>query len=85
MIFCWEIYEFFRTAARGVLWKKLFLKISQYSQESFRPATFLKRDSNTGVFLWICEIFKSTYFEEHLLTAASDFLKQLQNTGEIIY
>ena len=25
-----------------------------------------------------CEIFKNTYFEEHLLTAASDFLKQLQ-------
>ena len=29
-----------------------------------------------------CEIFKNTYFEEHLLTAASDFLKQLQNSGE---
>ena len=28
-----------------------------------------------------CEIFKNTYFEEHLLTAASDFLKQLQNNG----
>ena len=29
-----------------------------------------------------CEIFKNTYFEEHLLRAASDFLKQLQNCGE---
>ena len=29
-----------------------------------------------------CEIFKNTYFEENLLTAASDFLKQLQNSGE---
>ena len=29
-----------------------------------------------------CETFKSTYFEEHLLTAASNFLKQLQNSGE---
>ena len=29
------------------------------------------------------KIYKSTYFEEHLLTAASDFLKQLENTGEI--
>ena len=28
------------------------------------------------------KIFKSTYFEGHLLTAASDFLKQLQNRGE---
>ena len=26
--------------------------------------------------------FKNTYFEEHQLTAASDFLKQLQNSGE---
>ena len=43
--------------------KKLFLKILQYSQESnyigvflmkmqaFSPATLLKRDSNTGLFL----------------------------------
>ena len=29
-----------------------------------------------------CEIFKNAYFEEQLLTAASDFLKQLQNSGE---
>ena len=29
-----------------------------------------------------CQIFKSTYFKEHLLTAASDFLKQLQNSDE---
>ena len=42
--------------------------ISQYSQENtyagkyhflktFRPATLLKRDSNTDVFLWILQIF----------------------------
>ena len=41
-----------------VLQKKLLLKISQYSQkrsqeklEEGRPATLLKRDANTGVFL----------------------------------
>ena len=28
-----------------------------------------------------CKIFKKTYFEEHLLTAASDVLKQLQNSS----
>ena len=27
--------------------------------------TLLKRNSNTGVFLWILRIFKNTYFEEH--------------------
>ena len=33
---------------------------------------------------WIypVSIVKNTYFEEHLLMAASDFLKQLQNRGE---
>ena len=39
--------------------------------KAFRSATVLKRDSNTGIFLWICEIFKNTYFEEYLQTAAS--------------
>ena len=37
--------------------------------ESFfnNVAGLLKRNSNTGVFLWILhEILKSTYFEEHL-------------------
>ena len=29
-----------------------------------------------------CEIFKNTYLEEYLLTAASDFFKQLKNNGE---
>ena len=29
-----------------------------------------------------CEILKTTYFEELLLRAASDFLKQVKNTGE---
>ena len=29
-----------------------------------------------------CKILKNTYFEEHMLTAASDFLKQLQNSSE---
>ena len=29
-----------------------------------------------------CKIFKNTYFEEHLRMAASDFLKQQQNSSE---
>ena len=32
-----------------------------------------------------CEIFKSSYFEKHLLTVASDFLKQLQKTSEQLF
>ena len=30
----------------------VFLRISQISQEMPRPAILLKRNSNTGVFLW---------------------------------
>ena len=41
---------------------------------AFRPATLLNRDSNTDIsliFPWFREIFKNTYFEEHLWTTAS--------------
>ena len=37
----------------------------------------LKKYSKPIVFK---KVFKNTYFEERLLTAASDFLKQLQNS-----
>ena len=68
----------------GISRKKLFIKISQYSQESCRLATLLKTDSNTGIFPEYCEIFKNTYFEEHLLAAASDFLKRLQTSEQLL-
>ena len=48
---------FLEATTGGVLWKKLFLKHLQYSQESCRPATLLKKDSDTGVFLWILRNF----------------------------
>ena len=35
-------------ATTGVLWKKMFLRISQNSQEGLQ--LYLKRDSGTGVF-----------------------------------
>ena len=38
-------------ATGGFLWKKLFLKISLYSQENCRRATLLKTESNKGAFL----------------------------------
>ena len=49
----------------------MFLKISQYLKGStcvgvsaldFRSTTFLKRDSNTGVFLWILRNFLENLF-----------------------
>ena len=45
-----EKFIIFSVAATGGFpFKKLFLTISQYSEESWRPATLLKRD--TGPFL----------------------------------
>ena len=67
--------------------KNVFLKISQILQENtclslflkklqvFKPACLLKRDSNTGVSCEHCKTFKDTYFEVHLRTTSSVFLK----------
>ena len=64
------------TTAGGVLLKKVFLKISQNSQEdtgarvSFliklqaAPVTYWKKDSGTGVFLWISQNFLKHLFLE---------------------
>ena len=44
---------------------------------------FYLKETPTQVFSSkYCKICKNTYFEEHLRTAASDFLKQLQNTSK---
>ena len=38
---------------------------------TWRPATFLKRNSNTEFSREYCKIFKSTYFDKNLRTTAS--------------
>ena len=71
-------------ATGGVLLKKLFLKISQNSQEntcarvSFlincksEACNFIRKETLALMFSGeFCEIFKNTYFEEHLQTTAS--------------
>ena len=58
--------------------KKLFLKISQYTQESCRPATLFKKTPTQMFSSAYCDFFRNTYFEVNMLKAASDFLKQLQ-------
>ena len=63
----------------------MFLKISQNSLENVCARTYfliklqasglqlyLKRGSGADVFLWILQIFTSTFFTEHLRTTASD-------------
>ena len=64
--------------------ESLFDKVT--GLQVLRPATLLKRDSNT-LPCEICEIFKNTYFEEHLRMAASGinitFGKSLQYTKAV--
>ena len=58
----------------------------QYSQENtcvgeslrdfFKSAILLKRDSSADVTCEYCEIFKNTFFEEHLRTTASYFYEK---------
>ena len=46
-----KFINFSEATKGGVLPKKLFLKISQYLQQSCRPVTLLKTESSTDVFL----------------------------------
>ena len=71
------------TASRCVLCKKVFLKISQNSQEnacsrvSFlinvgQACSFIKKETLTQVFACeFCKISKNTFFTEHLWTTPS--------------
>ena len=51
VIFSWKFYECFRSSHRRCFMKKAVFKNLRYSQESCRPATLLKGDSNTAAFL----------------------------------
>ena len=53
---CWSLF-----------WDQVEVKL-----QAIRPATLLKRDSNTDVFLWILQNFYEQVFEEHLHMAASE-------------
>ena len=52
---------------KQLCWSPFLIKI-----QAFKPGTLLKRDPNTGDSSEYCEIFKNTYFEEHLRTAPSE-------------
>ena len=70
-----------RSSYRRCSVKKVYLKISQISQENtcvgvsffsgLRPATLLKRDSKQVFSCEIYHILTNTYYEEHLWTTAS--------------
>ena len=67
-------------ATKSVLCKKKFLEISQNSQENsctrvsflIKAYNFIKKETLAQVFSCeFCEIFKNTFFTEHLWTTAS--------------
>ena len=77
----------YRNSHRSCSLKKVFLKILLISQENtcvgvsfliklqvWGPATLLKRDYNTYVFLWNQQNFTNTYFEEYLRTTADQMI-----------
>ena len=59
-IFPGKFQNFSEAAARGVLWEKLLLKISQYSKEKCRPPTLLKQTPAQVFSSEYCKIFKNT-------------------------
>ena len=67
-------------ATRGVLWKKVFLEISQNSQENTCARVsflikFIKKETLAQVFSCeFCEISKNTFFTEHLWETDSGWL-----------
>ena len=73
---------FEEAATRGVLWKSVFLEISQNSQEN----NFLKKETPAQVFSCeFCEISKKAFFTEHLWTTASGFDIVLRKMLELEY
>ena len=69
---------------KGVLLKKHLCWILFFNKVAdLKPAVLLKKDSCTGVFLWILRIFKSTYFIKHLRTICPA-LKKLTSTQSVL-
>ena len=68
-------YEFFESIHPSCFMKKTVLKNFATFTGKLQACNFIKQTPTLVFFSEYCEIFKNTYFEEHLLTAASDFLK----------
>ena len=86
---CWRLFNKVQVLGASTLLKKtptqvLSLETSKtfknnYLQEHLWMTSsrlYLERNSNAGFFLWIWELFKTTYFAEHLQLAGSGTLMQ---------
>ena len=63
--------KFLKLHSKALKSESLFNKVADL--KAWRPATLLKRDSNTGVFLWSLRHFYNTFFYKTLPVAASAF------------
>ena len=73
----WEIYNFFQKQPPELFYEKGVLK--NFCNIHRKVAELQPYEEETPKRMFsseYCKIFKNTYFEEHLLTAASDFSKQ---------
>ena len=52
--------NFATVTGKHLCWSLFLIKLQIFRLDS-------KKDSNTGVLLWICKIFKNSFFEEHLM------------------
>ena len=81
-------FNLYRRSRPEVFYEKVFLKISNNSQENTCPraslliklqasfCNFIKKETPAQVFSCeFCEIFKSTFFTEYLRVTASDLYK----------
>ena len=78
-----KFINFFRSNHQNCFMKKSVLKIFCNIHRKVSELQPYQEETPTQMFSSeYCKIFKNTYFEEHLLTTASDFLKQQQNSSE---
>ena len=82
LMISWEIYEFFRNSHRKCFMKKAVIKNFARFTGKLQACNFIKKRQQHMFSSAYYEVFKNIYCEEHLLTAASDFLKQLKNSDE---
>ena len=56
------VFKHFANCTRkNLCWSLFLIKL-----QPWRPDTFSKRDSNAGVFLWNCKIFRKSFFHRTL-------------------
>ena len=72
----------FRSSHRRCSLKKVFLKLSQNSQENEEneACNFIKKETLAQVFSFeLCDIFKNIFFTEHLRATASAVFKEVRH------